>query len=281
MQDFLRKFSTVPNEFIDDFFGIVPEKYDDSDIAIDFDKVVKWLEVRKDNLKRLLVKHFSKDIDYKISTSKKYNVNNHGANYVEIILISPDCFKELCMISLTQKAKEVRLYYLALEKLVKKYHEYIKEKLYKKIGLLEENQKPKVHRKRGIIYFFEALNYIRLDEVEEHLYKLGETADEDARFSVYNSETGNNIKPLFILEVDDLKKTERCIKNLLEDFQYRKRKEIYQINMDALKLVFDKCDNLVRGFKHYIDNNHPKKVETNLRKMRHSKNGVIMYFKKN
>jgi len=51
--------------------------------------------------------------------------------------------------------------------------------------------------------------------------------------------------------------------------------------MDALKLVFDKCDNLVRGFKHYIDNNHPKKVETNLRKMRHSKNGVIMYFKKN
>jgi len=43
------------------------------------------------------------------------------------------------MISQTEKAKQVRKYFINLEKLVKRYYETIKESLYKKIGLLETN----------------------------------------------------------------------------------------------------------------------------------------------
>ena len=121
---------------------------------------------------------------------------------------------------------------------LKKYHDYIEKKLYRKIGLLEKNQKPKINIKGGVIYFFEALNNIKLTELEEDLYKVGKTKNSKNRFKSYNSSNANDIEPLFILEVDDIDKVEKCIKNLLIDYQYRKYKEIYQMNMDALKVVY-------------------------------------------
>jgi len=281
MEDFLKKFSNVPNEFIEDFFNIANEKFNDNDILIDFNKVIEWLDVRKDNLKRLLIKYFSEKFDYKIKSVKKYNKNNHGSNYIEIITITPDCFKELCMLSQTAKAKEVRKYYLSVEKLIKKYHHHIEEQLYKKIGLLEKNQKPKINIKGGVIYFFEALNNIKLDDLEKDLYKLGKTSNKKNRFKTYNSGNANDIEPLFILEVNDIDKVEKCIKNLLTDYQYRKYKEIYQLDIDALKIVFSNCDDLVRGFKKYMDNNNPKTANKNFRKIRHADYGIILFFDKN
>jgi phage anti-repressor protein len=61
------------------------------------------------------------------------------------MLITPNCLKELCMISQTKKAKEVRKYFIEMEKLVKRYAEMIKDEMYKKIGLLETNQKSKLN----------------------------------------------------------------------------------------------------------------------------------------
>lgn len=55
MEIFLKKFSDVPDEFITDFFNIANELYYDNVLSINFDIVVKWLDVRKDHLKRLLV----------------------------------------------------------------------------------------------------------------------------------------------------------------------------------------------------------------------------------
>ena len=115
MQRFLKKYSNVPNEFINDFFNIAKESFNDNDFAIDFDVVVKWLKVKKSHLKRLLVQKFENKFDYTINKVKIKN-KNRGSNYTEIIYLTPDCFKELCMISQTKKAKEVRKYYLSIEK---------------------------------------------------------------------------------------------------------------------------------------------------------------------
>lgn len=48
--------------------------------------------------------------------------------------MTPNRFKELCMLSQTVKAKEVRKYYIAIESLVTQYHSIIEEKLKKKHG---------------------------------------------------------------------------------------------------------------------------------------------------
>ena len=63
MEKFLIQFSSVPNGFIKDFFNIAKEEYDDNETIINFNIVVKWLNVRKDNLKKLLVNNFEDNFD--------------------------------------------------------------------------------------------------------------------------------------------------------------------------------------------------------------------------
>lgn len=285
MEKFLKRYSTVPNDFIDDFFNISKEIYIDSDFVINFDTITKWLNVRKDHLKRLLIKHFEEKMDYTITTIKQNNTVRSGANYVEKIMLTPDCFKELCMVSQTAKAKDVRRFYLSIEKLIRKYHQYIEEKLAKKINILETNQKPKINIKGGVIYFFEALNNADFDEInfdeEDPILKIGKTEDIKNRFKTYNSGNANDVQPLFVLEVSNIHKVENCIKVLLKEFQYNRNKEIYKISINALKEVFGKCDELVHGFKKFLENNKKQDINAKFKALRNATGGIIMQFKEN
>lgn len=66
------KYTTIPENFIKDFFNIAKENYADTDIIINFDIVCKWLEVKKSHLKETLVANFEKDFDYtEIRLTKK------------------------------------------------------------------------------------------------------------------------------------------------------------------------------------------------------------------
>ena len=40
---------------------------------------------------------------------------------------------------------------------------------------------------------------------------------------------------------DKLKATEGCIKSWLKDFQYRKYKEVYEVDLDSIKKVISQC----------------------------------------
>jgi phage anti-repressor protein len=247
MINFLKKYSNVPNSFIDDFYSITNENYNSHELIIDFDIIVKWLKIRKDNLLNTLTNNFVSGKDYSYKKIKIKQKNSNKTTIKSIIFITPLCFKELCMLSRSPKAGEVRSYYVALEDLIRRYHLYIEEHLRKKIGLLETNQKPKVNIKSGIIYIFEALNTIN-DESDDKLYKIGKTKNKNNRFNTYNSGNANDIEPLFILEVNDITSVEKCIKNLLEKYQYRKHKEIYKLNLDLMKKATDMCDELVAAF---------------------------------
>jgi phage anti-repressor protein len=121
MEDFLYKFSTLPKDFIKDFFIVAKEEYEDNEIIIDFEIVCKWLKVFKENLKKILLKNFEELYDYTIEKKQKKQINSTGKTTYYEILITPNCFKEICMISQTDKAKEVRKYFIEMEKLIKKY----------------------------------------------------------------------------------------------------------------------------------------------------------------
>lgn len=274
MEKFVQKYSDVPNKFIKDFFNISKEHYNDNDFIINFKNVVKWLNVRKDHLKRLLISKFEKDYDYIIEEKKVINKKGKGANYVEIIKLTPDCFKELCMISQTDKAKQVRKYYLSVEKLMKKYHKYIEEKLLKQIGVLKKNQKSDINIKGGVIYVIKALNS------NETLYKLGRSNNIKQRLKNYNSGNANDIEPIFIIEVDDIVKVENCIKNLVRDFRYRKYKEIYEIDINVLKSSIVNCDSLINGFKNILKKNR-KIIKKQFTLLNKHKDGLFVYVDKN
>ena len=118
-KDFLKKYSNLNDEFIDDFYNIYEfNENNNSDYMIDLDIVSKWLDTRKRKLKETLVKSYNKNIDYTLQKEKTRKISKTNK---EIILLTPDCFKRMCLLSRTKKAEEVRTYYLELEKLLNNY----------------------------------------------------------------------------------------------------------------------------------------------------------------
>ena len=113
-RDFLKKFSTLNNDFIDDFYNIYdPDKNILDDFPINIEIVYKWLNSKKGKLKETLINTYTRNIDYKISKEKNGKISKSNK---EIILMTPDCFKRLCLLSKTNKAEEVRTYFIELEK---------------------------------------------------------------------------------------------------------------------------------------------------------------------
>ena len=135
LEDFINKRSNIPKTFLKDFFNLGGDSYGDTYKNINFDDIVKQLDVQKNHLKRLLINNFKINDDF---TEEKILVKNkkRGANYVSKIMLTPDCFKELCMLSQTDKAKGVRRYYIVAEGLLRDHFEQIINDLNKELGLI-------------------------------------------------------------------------------------------------------------------------------------------------
>ena len=274
MEQFLTQFSTIPKEFINDFFMIAKDEYNENDIIIQFDIVCKWLNVIKGNLKKVLIDNFEKNYDYIIQKKTKKHKKSNGASFYDEILITPNCFKGICMISLTPKAKEVRKYFIEMEKLIKRYYITIKDQMYKTIGLLKNNQKPKLNIKTGVLYIIEAQN------TDVTLYKLGKSNNLKNRLNTYNSGNANDIIPLFIISVKDIDHVEKCVKNACKRFQYRKYKEVYQIDIEVLKDVILKCDNLSNMVSNEFSKMNKHKLKNKIKKMKTNENKYFIYIDK-
>jgi hypothetical protein len=81
--------------------------------------------ITKQKAKKMLIKHFIKETDYTLNfllNSRVYRVkSSHGGQNKEIIMLTIDCFKSMCMISLNDTGKKIQRYYLDLEKVFKQY----------------------------------------------------------------------------------------------------------------------------------------------------------------
>ncbi len=91
LQEYLKKFSSINNKFIDDFFSLYDENTDDTDFVVNIDAVSKWLNILRGNIKKTLSETYRKNIDYKISLSKHTSVGRPS----ETIYLTPDCFTPL------------------------------------------------------------------------------------------------------------------------------------------------------------------------------------------
>jgi phage anti-repressor protein/predicted GIY-YIG superfamily endonuclease len=245
LQNYLKKYSTINSNFIDDFFGMYKNNTNETDYVIDLENVVKWLKSRKETIKNTLTCSYIKNIDYKIIKSNKKNVGRPK----ELILLTPNCFKRLCMSSKTKKAEEVRTYFIEIEKHIDKYKNYIIEGLNKKVGILENNQKNINVTKNGVIYVLKTNFDI------DGIYKIGKTKTFKNRLKTHNNSHVNNVDVIFIFETNDIDGVEKCLKLALKTKQYRKRKEFYEVDLDLLKELMKDCENLLlKGKKKSIKN---------------------------
>jgi hypothetical protein len=115
---------------------------DNTKFVVDFDTVWKTVDFsRRDNAKRILEKHFTQHIDYKIgdppncgaapllggAAFSNKNLGGSGLNK-ENILLTVDCFKNFCMLASTSKAKEIRAYYVKMENIMHEYYKNFKSR---------------------------------------------------------------------------------------------------------------------------------------------------------
>lgn len=74
----------------------------------------------------------------------------------------------------------------------------------------------------------------------------------------HSSGLSEDIDVLFIQEVDDVNKIEKCAKEAMKKFQYRKYKEVYQINIDVIKFIIKNCNIFHTLLNETIEKKNPK-----------------------
>jgi phage anti-repressor protein len=252
-ETFINKFSFVNSKFVKDFFNIIKEDYIErySEFLIDSEILRKWLEINNKQIFNDTIKRsYKKNIDYTIHKIKKSE--GSGGHNLEVITLTPEAAKKICLSTNSKMGPQVQQYFLDLEVALYKYKNYIIEGMNKKIQQLENNQKPKVNATKKIIYVFRALN------TELTLYKIGKTINSKTRFSKHNSPMANDLEVLFQYETDNIDQVELCIKAYMKKAQYRKYKEVYRVDLDIIKKTIKNCDAEINEINKEIESRNKK-----------------------
>jgi hypothetical protein len=142
------------------------------------------------------------------------------------------------MLSRSKNAEMVRSYFIEVESLFLKYRSQTEEGMRQEILKMKRNQKALSTRKAdhtGYVYI------IRASTTNHNLYKIGRTADLAKRLATYNTGTADEVEVLYKYRTDKIKGTEKCMKAWLQDTQYRKYKEVYEVDLSTIKTVISKC----------------------------------------
>jgi hypothetical protein len=99
---------------------------------------------------------------------------------------------------------------------------------------------------------FRALN------TELTLYKIGKTINSKTRLSSNNSPLANDLEVLFQYETENIDQVELCIKAYMKKAQYRKYKEIYQVDLDIIKKTIKNCDVEINEINKEIERKNKK-----------------------
>ena len=261
--DFLKKYSLINTKFIDDFYSFYNEGKNEYDFTINLDSIAYWLDLRKDNLKRLLESNFIKDQDY-IENKKTIKGQGKGASNTKYVLLTYTCAKLLCMISKCEKANLVRNYYIELEKLLIKYKDDIVKSLNEQLGIKDNNKK--------IIEENKETNLIYILKVDDEVNKIGNSEDIKKRMKQYNVGRIDELPIVFVYKTEQMDEIEKCLKNNLKQYQKKKNTEMFKIDLEFIKETIKYCT-----LKNALLVKQNKKLYT----QKDNKNWLIILDKKN
>ncbi len=260
---FLLKYTTINSKFIEDFYSIIKEEYFENynDYLIDSEILRKWLKITTHKeFKKTIKNSYKINVDYIIKKVKK--TEGSGGHNKEVIILTPEATKKICLMTKSKVGNDIRQYFIDIELAFYKFKNHIIESLNKKIEELENNQKPKINPTKGIIYVFRALN-----AENATLYKIGKTINSKQRFNSHNSPLANDLEIIMTYEADNLNQLEQCVKTMMKKAQYRKYKEIYQVDIDIIKLVIKDCDVKLKEINNMIDKKNKKQKGGTLNKI--------------
>lgn len=237
--EFLKMHAEVDDAFVDDFFSLAdPDAPNQPSIKVE--AAAKWLGVSKYHIIRRLKEAYADEDDYTIRKPEERS-RGPARNAVKVVLLSPPCFKRICMEARSDKGARVRDYYAGVEKTLLRYRAEVTQALQRRIRELEANQGPRLEpdgRQKGVMYVIAA------SETVTDLYKLGRTRNLGRRLASHESARADGLHVRYVVPVDDVEQVESCVKSLLKRNQYRKYKEVYRVKAVQIKKAIAMCDEL-------------------------------------
>ena len=288
VKELLKEVNYDYNElYIDKFYENIEQ---DKWIYID-ENMLKWVGYSDTDInssKRaylLIIKdNFIKNKDYILYNNKEFNekakcmimhlgdntINKH--NKTKHLILSPDCFKLSLMLLKTKKSKEIREYYIELEKIFKFYLQYqneykdkaIKQKDEKLDKLIEEKINNDIHLLEKTGYIYIATN---LQNSYKNINKIGKTDEPPKRLGNYNTAHTKNDEFYYTYIMKCYKPyiLENIIHSLLEPFQDKEKKELFQLHYTPLnniiKTICKSYNMLTDMVNNYIKNNYINDLE--------------------
>ena len=188
------------------------------------------------NIKKKLNKNFILDTDFKVQNLtcefSQVKKTHGGARHKENIMLTVDCFKSMCMLANSETGKQVKMYYLDLEKIFKQYiitefeeQKQEKEKLSQEHSKLVLNHEKLLKRRNRTDYETGNVVYIISHEAFSIAYKCNyfkfgkstQKGDETRacfkqRLSTYNTGAPVNYNVHYLLYVDNNALIEEIIK---------------------------------------------------------------------
>lgn len=202
------------------------------DFPIDLENVYKIIGfANKGNAKRTLENNFNKEEDYKIIVLPREKKQNAGRSE-EKILLNTDTFKSLCMLTKTEKAKEIRKYYVKLENI---YNRIIKKQLEEKNNQISQLNSRLVDLEKQEINHI----YIGWNPKIKNTHKIGISSDFLSRQESHRS-SNPDFEYLFSYETKDAKTIEDYVKFFLKNHKLKKP-EWFHISYIDIKKILDFC----------------------------------------
>jgi phage anti-repressor protein/predicted GIY-YIG superfamily endonuclease len=234
---YIKRYTTVPESFVDELFEFYEETTSQTDFVIKLSAIAKWLNTHKQSIVTTLKRSYKIGFDYIVTKPINHIKKDPRSNHYKEYMLSPDCFKRVCMLSKSGNAEMVRTYFIEVEKAFLKYRMQTEEGMKKEIERLERNQRNKAvpSNAPGYIYI------IRASTDKDNLYKIGRTKDLQKRLRNYNTGNADDVEVLYVYRTDMIVGTESCVKAWLKEHQYRKYKEVYQADLDMIKKLIESC----------------------------------------
>ena len=246
--------------------------------------MIEWIGYQSTEIKRcknsyiyLLKENFENITDFKLLNSKDFkefsksqnwdleNEETNSHNKTKHLIISPDCFKQSLMLLKTKKSKEIKKYYIELEKIYKFYTQYqnkykdlenikilnlLKEKdnelKEKDEILLKEREIYKLLKKHTTSYLLLLISeYIYVITTQRYArddtFKIGRAKNPSKRIIQYNTGKvpGDKYYYCYMYKCVNSINLEASLFIKLQNFKVKNSNEMYKIKFQSLKNILD------------------------------------------
>lgn len=187
-----------------------------------------------------------------------------GGHNKEKILLTVNCFKKLCLVSRTDKAKKIHDYYIELEDVVNQFVSKQTKDLETKL-LINSKKLTDITKEshKTIIKSFKNKNVTYVIRIAPYLYKYGFTEDMERRLAEHRSEFGHDIVLVFIYETVYNKDFETMIKTRFGDYatkrKFKKRLQTELIQLDD-SLTYEEFERQLNEMKEEVGADSTAKV---------------------